>query len=87
MKGDNMKVGIIGCGKIAQVRHIPEYLENPDVEIVGYYDWNADRAAELAAQFGGKAYSTEDELLADKEMMLSVSVWQITHMQKLRSRR
>ena len=63
-----MKVGIIGCGKIAQVRHIPEYLENPDVEIVGYYDWNADRAAELAAQFGGKAYSTEDELLADKEM-------------------
>lgn len=45
MKGDNMKVGIIGCGKIAQVRHIPEYLENPDVEIVGYYDWNADRAA------------------------------------------
>lgn len=40
-----MKVGIIGCGKIAQVRHIPEYLENPDVEIVGYYDWNADRAA------------------------------------------
>ena len=22
-----VKVGIIGCGKIAQVRHIPEYLE------------------------------------------------------------
>lgn len=63
-----MKVGIIGCGKIAQVRHIPEYLENPDVEIVGYYDWNMDRAAELAARFGGKAYSTEDDLLAEKEI-------------------
>ena len=23
-----IKIGIIGCGKIAQVRHIPEYLEN-----------------------------------------------------------
>ena len=22
-----VKVGIIGCGKIAQVRHIPEYLD------------------------------------------------------------
>lgn len=63
-----MKVGIIGCGKIAQVRHIPEYLENPDVEVVGYYDWNADRAAELADKFGGKAYSTEDELLAESEI-------------------
>ena len=68
MKGDIMKVGIIGCGKIAQVRHIPEYLDNPNVEITGYYDWNADRAAELAEKFGGKAYSTEDELLADEEM-------------------
>lgn len=63
-----MKVGIIGCGKIAQVRHIPEYLDNPNVEVVGYYDWNADRAAELADKFGGKAYSTEDELLAESDI-------------------
>ena len=24
-----VKIGIIGCGKIAKVRHIPEYYENP----------------------------------------------------------
>ncbi len=59
-----MKVGIIGCGKIAQVRHIPEYMDNPNAEIAGFYDWNLDRAAELASRFGGKAYNTEDELLA-----------------------
>ena len=28
-----INVGILGCGKIAQVRHIPEYAENPDVEL------------------------------------------------------
>ena len=28
------KIGIIGCGKVAQVRHIPEYMANPDAEIV-----------------------------------------------------
>ena len=22
-------IGIIGCGKISQVRHIPEYAQNP----------------------------------------------------------
>lgn len=38
------------------------------MEVVGYYDWNADRAAELADKFGGKAYSTEDELLAESEI-------------------
>ena len=63
-----MKVGIIGCGKIAQVRHIPEYLGNPDTEIGGYFDFNLARAQELAAQFGGKAYESVEELLADPEI-------------------
>ena len=30
-----IKVGIIGCGKIAQVRHIPEYMANPNAELRG----------------------------------------------------
>ncbi len=28
-----MKVGIIGCGKITEVRHAPEYAENPLVRM------------------------------------------------------
>ena len=43
-----IKIGIIGCGKIAQVRHIPEYLENKDACLAGFYDLNSDRAKELA---------------------------------------
>ena len=57
-----MRVGIIGCGKIAQVRHIPEYLARNDVEIAGFYDWNGDRTGELVGQYGGYAYASEDEL-------------------------
>lgn len=26
-----LKIGVIGCGKITQVRHAPEYAENPEV--------------------------------------------------------
>lgn len=68
-----MKVGIIGCGKISQVRHIPEYAQNANSEIVGYYDFNIDRAEKLAAEYGGKAYSSLEELLED-ETIEAVSV-------------
>lgn len=59
------KIGIIGCGKIAQVRHIPEYAAHPQAELAGYYDLNPDRAGELAGQYGGRAYPSWQELLAD----------------------
>ena len=59
------RIGIIGCGKIAQVRHIPEYAENPYAELAGFYDLNTQRAAELAAQYGGKAYESTEAMLAD----------------------
>ena len=28
-------IGIIGCGKIAQTRHIPEYMDNQDSRLKG----------------------------------------------------
>ena len=43
-----IKVGIIGCGKIAQVRHIPEYAENPDVKLAAFFSPNRARAQEQA---------------------------------------
>ena len=63
-----MKVGIIGCGKIAQTRHIPEYLHNEKTEIVGYFDLDYQRTQELAARNGGTAYRSREELLANKEI-------------------
>ena len=51
-------IGIIGCGKIAQVRHIPEYAAHPAARLTGYYDLNQERAQALAAQWGGRAYPT-----------------------------
>lgn len=59
------KIGIIGCGKIAQVRHIPEYAVNPDAELAGYFDLNLERAEQLAHLYGGKAFASYQDLLAD----------------------
>ena len=54
-------IGIIGCGKIAQVRHIPEYAEHKDAKLLGFYDINLERAKALAEQYGGTAYATVEE--------------------------
>ena len=61
-------IGIIGCGKIAQVRHIPEYAEHKDARLLGFYDINQERAAALAEKYGGTAYATVEELLANPEI-------------------
>ena len=59
-----IKIGIIGCGKIAQFRHIPEYAANPNVQLVGFYDINQKRSADLAKKYGGQAYESLEALLA-----------------------
>ena len=58
----SIRVGIIGCGKIAQVRHIPEYAANPHAEVYGFYDINQARAQELAEAYGGKAFASRCSL-------------------------
>ena len=68
-----IKIGIIGCGKIAQVRHLPEYAEHPEAQIAGLFDINLARAQELAEQYGAKAYDSYEALLADPEIQ-AVSV-------------
>lgn len=78
MKG----IGIIGCGKIAQVRHIPEYAANPNARIVGFFDMNRQRAAELARQYDARSYDTLEQLLADPEIdAVSVCVANHAHAQ------
>ena len=74
----SIRVGIIGCGKIAQVRHIPEYVANPNVELYGFYDINQARTEELAKKYGGKAFTSYEELLAD-ETIEAVSICAANH--------
>ena len=63
-----INIGIIGCGKIAQVRHIPEYAENPDVKLAAFFSPNRARAQEQADKYGGKVYDTAEALLADPDI-------------------
>lgn len=63
-----LNIGVIGCGKIAQVRHIPEYINNKDCRLLGFYDLDKGRTEEMVQKYGGKAYGSYRELLDNKEI-------------------
>lgn len=65
MQSGVKRIGLIGCGKIAQVRHIPELAAHPLAEIAGYYNPTESRARQMAGLYGGKVYDSIDEMLSD----------------------
>ncbi|WP_219835864.1 Gfo/Idh/MocA family protein [Paenibacillus sp. R14(2021)] len=60
-----INVAVVGCGAIAQRRHIPEYAVNPNVNFVAFVDPIFERAQELADQYGAKAYASYKEMLRE----------------------
>lgn len=60
-----IQVAVCGGGAVAQARHLPEYAANPNAEIAGILDFNRERAKELCERYGGRAYVSLEEVLAD----------------------
>jgi predicted dehydrogenase len=63
-----IRVGIIGCGSITSSYHAPFYDQNPNVEIVAFYDRNPERAEKLAATYGGKPVSSYQDITESTEI-------------------
>ena len=66
-----VKVGIIGCGGIANGKHMPALKAVPGVEMVAFCDLIIERAEEAAAKYGvpgAKVYTDYKELIADPEI-------------------
>lgn len=66
-----LKVGIIGCGGIANGKHMPALAKNRDIEMVAFCDIVVERAEKAAKEYGAEGalvYSDYKELLADKSI-------------------
>ena len=74
-----LRIGIIGCGKITQVRHAPEYAENADCMLAAWYDALPERAQAMADLYGGKVCASIEELLAMELDAVSVCVANRAH--------
>ncbi|MGI6269187.1 MAG: Gfo/Idh/MocA family protein [Candidatus Howiella sp.] len=63
-----LKIGIVGCGGIANGKHMPALSRIPEVEMVAFCDIIEERAQKAAKQYGAegaKVYTDYKELLAD----------------------
>ncbi|MDR7076969.1 putative dehydrogenase [Neobacillus niacini] len=60
-----LRVAVIGCGSIAQHRHLPEYKSNKNVELIAVCDINEERALVVAEKYAVKACTNYEELLSN----------------------
>ena len=68
---DVIKIGIIGCGGIANGKHMPSLKKVKDVEMVAFCDVVEERARKAAEAFGADdamVYTDYKELLKDPEI-------------------
>jgi len=61
---DAVRVGIIGCGKIADV-HLEVITTSPVARLVGVYDRDRRMANQAAQRFGVPAFDSLDRLYAE----------------------
>ena len=64
-----LRVGIIGCGGIANGKHMPSLKAVKEVEMVAFCDivkWKAEKAARDFGVEGSKVYEDYKELLKDE---------------------
>jgi predicted dehydrogenase len=60
-----MRFGLFGTGPWAHLAHAPALAEHKDVDLVGVWGRNPDKAAALAGEHGARAYAEIDDLIAD----------------------
>lgn len=68
-----LKIGIIGCGGIANGKHMPSLKVLPNVEMVAFCDIVEEKALKAAKEFGtenAKVYTDYKELLNDPEIQV-----------------
>ena len=66
-----VKVGIIGCGGIANGKHMPSLKNIPNVEMVSFCDIIPERAEKAKEKYGtpdARVYTDYKELLKDKDV-------------------
>jgi len=63
-----VKYGFIGCGAIAQRRHLPEAAANSHSVVAALADPMGDRVEALAKQYGAKGYTDYKEMLKSADI-------------------
>ncbi len=69
MKTDNkLRVGVVGVGHLGHY-HVQKYAALPEARLVGVYDLDRGRAADVAGRYGARAFDDLDALLGEAEAL------------------
>lgn len=63
-----VKYGVIGCGAIAQRRHLPEAAANPDSRIVAVADPVKERVEEMAHKYHARPFTDYKEMIRSADI-------------------
>lgn len=66
--GRQIRVALLGCGAVARAEHVPALGRDPRVRLAAVCDRDGDRARDLAAHCGCRAFQDPAELLAREEL-------------------
>ncbi|MDF1551811.1 MAG: Gfo/Idh/MocA family oxidoreductase [Deferrisomatales bacterium] len=69
-----LRLGIIGCGKVAEERHLPALQRLPQINVVAAADVDADRVEMLSQRFGVEHRFTDYRALVDRQDIDAVGV-------------
>ena len=64
---EKLKVGVVGCGLISKLRHIPAYKRLKDLNVMAVCDLNEELAKETAKEFEIPNFYTDTSKMFDEE--------------------
>lgn len=73
-KSGIVRIGVIGCGKVAEERHLPALRFIPAVRVVAAADIDADRLSRVADQFGIDQRFTDYHAMLERDDVDAVAV-------------
>ncbi|MEM3663542.1 MAG: DUF362 domain-containing protein [Candidatus Jordarchaeales archaeon] len=80
--GKKVRVGVIGCGKIAEYLHLPGYNGLTNVEIAAVADLNEERLEYVKRKFGVTRTYTDYTCLLEDKQIDAISICTPPHLHK-----
>lgn len=68
VRGEPIRVGIVGAGAVTQLVHLPLLTERADVEVVALADTNEHKARTIAQRFGVPRVLSDAQLFNDADL-------------------
>ena len=72
---DRLRVGVIGVGKMAEIRHLPILAELPQVELVAFCDTSAENLAARGDEYGVAARYADHHEMFEAETLDALCIF------------